>query len=236
LPLLPRLGIVACALVAAGVLVGASPAAPGWHRVVLGRSVDGRVISAWVSGDPSASRHLLVVGCIHGNEPAGIAIATALTSLRVPAGIGVWVIPNLNPDGVAAGTRGNAHGVDLNRNLPWHWQHLTGVYYSGPKPLSEPESRIAYQLITRLRPVVAIWFHQHLDLVDESGGSVAIERRYASLVHLPLVRLTRYPGSVISWQNQRFPGTTAFAVELPAGALSADSARMYATAALTVAR
>ena len=227
--------ITACALAAAGTLAGSGFAAGGWHRVVLGHSVDGRPIVAVVGGDPSAKRHVLVVGYIHGNEPAGTAITTALTSLHVPAGIELWVIPTLNPDGGAAGTRGNAHGVDLNRNFPWHWQHLAGVYYSGTKPLSEPESRIAYRLILRIKPVVAIWFHQHLDLVDESGGNVAIERRFASLVHLRLIQLTHYPGSVVSWQNAKLRGTTAFVVELPPGSLSADSARMYAVAVLKVA-
>ena len=83
---------------------------------------------------------------------AGTAITSVLTTLRVPAGVELWVIPNLNPDGVRCGTRGNAHGVDLNRNFPWHWQHLTGVTTPGPKPLSEPESKIAYRLILRVKP------------------------------------------------------------------------------------
>jgi murein peptide amidase A len=230
-----RLGITVCALGVAGLLAG-SATADAWHRVVLGRSVGGRAIVAFVGGDPSASRHVLVVGCIHGNEPAGTAITTVLTSLRVPVGVELWVIPYLNPDGAVAGTRGNAHGVDLNRNFPWHWRHLIGVHYSGPKPLSEPESQLAYRLIVRVKPVVAIWFHQQLDLVDESGGSVAVERQFASLVHLRLIRLAHLPGSVVSWQNARIHGTTAFVVELPAGPLPANSARLYAAAVLKVAR
>jgi protein MpaA len=231
-----RLAITACTLAAAGILTVAGSASGGWHRQLLGYSVDGRPIVAFVGGDSSAKRQVLVVGYIHGNEPAGTAITSVLTSLRVPAGIGLWVIPTLNPDGGAAGTRGNARGVDLNRNFPWHWQHLTGVYYSGTKPLSEPESRIAYRLILRIRPAVAIWFHQHLDLVDESGGRVAVERRFASLVHLRLIRLAHYPGSVVSWQNAKLRGTTAFVVELPAGPLTTDAARTYASAVLKVAR
>ena len=228
--------ITACTLAVAGMLVAGSAAGGRWHRLVLGHSVDGRPIVAFVGGDSSAKRHVLVVGYIHGNEPAGTAITTGLRSLRVPAGVELWVIPTLNPDGGAAGTRGNAHGVDLNRNFPWHWQHLTGVYYSGPKPLSEPESKIAYRLILRVKPVVAIWFHQHLDLVDESGGNIAVERRFAALVHLRLMRLTEYPGSVVSWQNANLHGTAAFVVELPAGSLTADSARMYAAAVMKVAQ
>ena len=216
-------------------MLAQAAAAGGWHRVVLGRSVDGRAIAAFVGGDPSATRRVLVVGCIHGNETAGTAITTVLTSLRVPAGVQLWVIPFLNPDGAAAGTRGNAHGVDLNRNFPWHWQHLSGIHYSGPKPLSEPESRIAYHLILRVKPVVAIWFHQHLDLVDESGGNAAVERRFAALVHLRLIRLAHDPGSAVSWQNAQLHGTTAFVVELPAGRLPANSARMFAAAVLKVA-
>jgi protein MpaA len=234
---LTRVAITACTLALACTLAATGSAAvSGWHRLVLGHSVDGRPILAFVGGDSSAKRHVLVVGYIHGNEPAGTAVTTVLRSLPVPAGVEMWVIPTLNPDGGAAGTRGNAHGVDLNRNFPWHWQHLTGVHYSGTKPLSEPESKIAYRLILRVKPVVAIWFHQHLDLVDASGGKIAVERRFASLVHLRLMQLAHYPGSVVSWQNAKLHGTTAFVVELPAGPLTADSARVYAAAVMKVAQ
>jgi protein MpaA len=192
-------------------------APPIRHEVVLGQSEQGRPIVAWETGDPNAKRRLLVVGCIHGNEPAGIAIATAVTRARAPAGTDVWVIPDLNPDGVAAQTRQNGRGVDLNRNFPYGWQPLRGIFYSGPHALSERESRIAYKLIRRIRPTVSIWFHQHLGLVDESGGDVRVERHFARLVGMRTRRLTRYPGSVAGWENQVLPGTTSFVVELPAG-------------------
>jgi protein MpaA len=132
----------------------------------------------------------------------------------------IWTIGDLNPDGVAANTRQNADGVDLNRNFPWHWRSLQargGLEFSGPHPLSEPESRIAHSLILRVRPRITIWFHQPLSVVDQSGGSLRIERNFARLLDLPVRRLDRYPGSAASWQDHRLPGTTAFVVELPPG-------------------
>src|SRR5436190_10677433 len=45
---------------------------------VIGHSVEGRPIRAYVVGDPSAPRHILVVGCVHGNETAGEAIIRGL--------------------------------------------------------------------------------------------------------------------------------------------------------------
>src|SRR5205823_294228 len=133
-----------------------------------------------------------------------------------PRELDLWIISDLNPDGAAAGTRVNAHGVDLNRNFPWRWQPLTGPYDSGPRPLSEPESRIAERLILQLQPAISIWFHQHLDVVDESGGSIAIERRFAAATGMRLARLPREPGSAVGWENHRFRAGTAFVVELPA--------------------
>ena len=154
------------ATAATAVLAGTGTAHAGVHRHVLGHSVDGRAIVAYELGDPASARTVLVVGCLHGNEPAGTAVTTALARLVPPAGVDLWFVPSFNPDGQAAGTRGNAHGVDLNRNFPWRWRPLHGVYDSGPRPLSEPESRIVHTLLLRLRPAISIWFHQHLDVVD----------------------------------------------------------------------
>ena len=217
-------------------LLLALPASARQHRLLIGRSVEGRRIDAVELGDRHGSKRLLVVGCIHGNECAGLAIVRALERLPTPAGVDLWVIENLNPDGYAAGSRQNADGVDLNRNFPWAWRPLSGIYDSGPRPLSEPESRIAYHLILRVRPRISIWFHQHERVVDESGGDIAVERRFAALVGLPLRRLPREPGSAVGWENHRLPGTTAFVVELPAGSLSAVAAAGYARAVLALAR
>jgi len=224
------------AMLLAPAAVGAAAATDpsGRQQTLLGRSVDGRPIVAIEVGDFDASKRVLVVGCIHGNEPAGIAIANRLAHISPPPELDLWIVPDLNPDGVAAHTRGNARGVDLNRNFPLGWQRLSGLFYSGPRPLSEPESRIAARLIRRVRPQISIWFHQHMDVVDESGGSLAIERRFAALVGLPLARLTREPGSVVGWENHTLPGATAFVVELPAGSLPATAVSRYANAVVAV--
>jgi protein MpaA len=204
------IGLATC-LPPAGLAAPASAAV----RTVIGHSVRGRPIAAISRGDPRARDKVLVIGCIHGNETAGIRITRRLIASPAPRRAGLWIVPSLNPDGVAAGTRGNAHGVDLNRNFPFAWRPLGGLEYSGPHPLSEPEARAARRLIRRVRPEVTIWFHQPFDLIDRSGGNAAVERRYAELVGLPLVRLRRYPGSASRWQNHALPGSTAFVAELP---------------------
>src|SRR6201986_1235147 len=101
----------------------------GWRRVVIGHSVRGRPIVARVLGPDAAPGKLLLVGCIHGNECAGIAILSALERQRVPAGVQLWLVREMNPDGTAADTRQNAHGVDLNRNFPFQWQRVTDPTY-----------------------------------------------------------------------------------------------------------
>ncbi len=209
-------------------------AAPAGHSRQLGRSVDGRPIHAIRVGDPRGTP-VLVVGCVHGNEQAGIAVARALAKLS-PHGIDLWIVPDLNPDGVAADTRQNAHGVDLNRNFPFRWRPQVGVYASGLHPLSEPEARIAHALILRVHPRLTVWFHQHLDLVWASGGNRAVERTFARVSGLPYRALPPLDGSAIDWQNHALPGTTAFAAELPAGRASPAQVARYVRAVLAAGR
>jgi len=228
--------VIAFAVLLSGVAPAGAADANGRREILLGWSVHDRPIVAVESGDFDASRRILVVGCIHGNEPAGIAVAHQLDEEPPPHELDLWVIPNLNPDGAAAGTRGNAHGVDLNRNFPWRWRRLAGVHDSGPQPLSEPESRLAYALITTLSPRVSIWFHQHLDLVDESGGAVTVERRFARLTRMRFSRLPREPGSVVGWENHLDPSASAFVVELARGSLSPTVAGRLAHAVIALGR
>lgn len=208
----------------------------GVRTITLGRSLEGRRIAVVERGDFDAATKTLVVGCIHGNETAGIAIARRLEKIPAPHELDLWIVANLNPDGAARYTRGNSRGVDLNRNFPWHWRPLRGLFYSGPHALSEPESRLAARLVREVRPSVSVWFHQHLDVVDESGGDVRLERRFAERVGLRLVRLTREPGSAVGWENHVDPSGTAFVVELPAGVLSARAVALFASAVILTSR
>jgi murein peptide amidase A len=206
---------------------------------VVGHSVKGREILARVVGSPAATRSILVVGCVHGNERAGEAITHRLRSVTPPSRTALWLVDEFNPDGCRANTRQNARGVDLNRNSPWDWRPLEqrwAPYYSGSGPLSEPESRAINRLITHLRPAVTVWYHQHASLVDDSsGGSLAIERHYARAVGLPLRSYGFVPGSITTWQDHTFAQDTAFVVELPSGSLPASSVSRHVAAILSLA-
>ncbi len=206
------------------------------ERELLGESYEGRAIRAFHEGDPTEIT-VLVVGCIHGDECAGVAIANRLLRGAPRRFVDLWVVKTLNPDGRAAGTRQNSRGVDLNRNFPFSWRPGPhGRYYPGRRPLSERESRIASRLISRIEPDITIWFHQPLALVDRSGGDVRIQRRYARLVGLPLVQLDRLHGTATSWQNHALSSSTAFVVELPSGPLPPRDAQRFAKAVFELVR
>jgi N-acetylmuramoyl-L-alanine amidase len=226
-----------CALLAAAATC--LLAVGGVDRSTFGHSAHGRALRVIRVGSAQAERNVLVVGVVHGNEPAGKAVTRALRSMRPPRGVALWLVPDLNPDGAASGRRQNARGVDLNRNFPFRWGAAGrpfNTYYSGRRPLSEPETRAAAELVGRIKPDVSVWYHQHLRLVTGQGGSPGLERRYARLTGLPRRRLPQYRGTAISWENRRLPGTTAFVVELPAGPLSRRAARRHARAVLAVSR
>jgi protein MpaA len=191
----------------------------------IGHSVDGRAIRPIVLGNPAAAHRVLVVGCIHGNETAGIAIVRRLIAVGAPAGTEIVAVTSVNPDGCRRGTRQNARGVDLNRNFPSNWERIGrygSLQYSGPRPLSEPESRYSVALIEQLQPQITIWFHQHEGFVRAWGQSIATARRFAQLARYPY-RSVEWPfGTAANWQNHRFPGTASFVVELPPGAVPPD--------------
>jgi len=220
---------------AAAAAAGPAPAhASGWETI--GRSEQGRPIRAMRVGSARARVKLLVVGVIHGNEQAGRAVVARLRRAHPPRGTALWLVDTANPDGMAQNTRPNANGVDLNRNFPYRWQPQDGVYESGSGPASEAETRVMQSFIEREQPRVTVWYHQALRIVVKSTGDAKLERLYSARSGLPRRSLPRYHGTAISWQNNAFPGDTAFVVELPGGALPPTGVRRHAGAVLALAR
>ncbi len=201
---------------------------------LIGRSVEGRPIRLFRLGDPTKRARTLVFGCIHGTECEGTDVTRRLRSGR--SSVPLWVVENLNPDGLQRGLRVNGRGVDLNRNFPSEWRRSGRPFdpeYSGSRPLSEPESRLAARLVRRLRPEVTVWFHQPQAVVRAFGASVGVARRYARRAGVPFA-VIRWPrGTAPNWQNQRL-GMRSFVVELPAGALPAAAAQRHARALLAL--
>jgi protein MpaA len=197
--------------------------------------VDGRAIKAVRLGDPDAARKAVVVGSIHGNERQGMRVTRAIKRRDV-SGVDMWVIDTVNPDGVARGTRGNARGVDLNRNWSYRWERGSGGYYGGPRPFSEPETRAMRRLIRRLRPDVTIWYHQPWNAVLACGGRDRVQRRYARRARMAVsCRGSGLPGTATSWQRRHVRGSTPFVVEFPQRSVSSASIRRHARAALKAA-
>jgi protein MpaA len=222
------------------VLIAAMPPAPPPPvHAVFGRSVRGRALRVARIGPRDAGRRVLVVGSIHGDEPAGRAVVRALARTPPQPGVAMWLVSTANPDGSAAGTRQNARGVDLNRNFPARWSP-TGppgsVYYAGPRATSEPETRALRRLVRRVRPTVGVWYHQHRRLVYRQGGARPdLIDRYGRLVGLAVRPSPRLPGTAIRWENATVRGGTAWVVELPPGRLSRRAVARHARAVRAIA-
>lgn len=192
---------------AAGAAGPDRPAAVVEHRVI-GRSVQGRPLHAWRLGEPGR-RRVVLLSTMHGNEPHTRQILTSLRDGRPIRGIDLWVVPVVNPDGLARHSRRNAHGVDLNRNFPHDWADLDGSYESGPRPGSEPETRAVMAFLRQVRPRRVLSFHQPLDGVDTDTKDARFARRLARALRLPTTTLDcggLCHGTMTSWYNARFPG------------------------------
>ena len=99
-----------------------SYATPRVVDLQLGTSGAGRPVTAVKIGD--GPRKFVLVGDTHGGPEANtFRLATELINYfrahasEVPPTVRLYIIPTLNPDGLAADTRFNARGIDLNRNM-----------------------------------------------------------------------------------------------------------------------
>ena len=193
------------------------------QRRVIGKSVKGRSIVAYFRGDPSAKHVVLVLGQMHGDEPAGPRTARYIVNnLKPTPNTGLWIIPTLNPDGMARGTRTNARGVDLNRNWPtsgWKRGSKGSRTYGGSKRASEPETRALIRFLERYRPDYIASIHQPLNGIGKSGKDVRFEKRLAANLGLKRKKFSVGHGNKVaptmtSWYNHRLGKSgTAVTVE-----------------------
>lgn len=204
----------------------------------IGTSVQGRPITAYHRGT-AGGIVVLVVGVIHGNENDGLAILDDLRTMPLPDGYDLWLLPAINPDGLANDVRGNGNQVDLNRNFPHDWTSIArpGEWqYSGSGPASEPETQAFMTFALRLHPALTLWYHQDAHTVGPSAGRDGpLRQRYAQLTGLDYVSVTggKYTGVAATWVRKTMPDTMSFIIELGA-TLTAEQARVHADAVVEI--
>ena len=187
---------------------------------VIGYSVEGRPIAAYRIG--AGPLKVVLVGDIHGGFEANTHVLAQqfLAHFQaypgeVPARVSLWIIPTMNPDGLAAGTRWNAHDVDLNRNADTDLDGCAGNDWStdtvglegphpgagGAYPFSEPEARAVRDFVADAW--IAVFYHS----ADEAIYGDTCQR------HLPTTRLatilsgaTGYPVPPEGWSSYPITG------------------------------
>jgi len=211
--------------------------------MVMGTSRRGRPIVARCFGGKQSTpgSTLLVVGAIHGDEPASAEAVWELAERLAAApqhqsAARVYVMPALNPDGLVARTKNSASDVDLNRNFPsrnFVRAHAPG-YDPGPGPLSEPETALLARLVDELGVDAVLSVHAPFACVNFDGPARDWAETVAAACGWPVRPNIGYPtpGSLGSWLgvDREMPVLT---LELPPGPLAAF--RPPAAAALDAA-
>jgi len=197
----------------------------------LGQSTEMRPIYGRRFG--GAGPALLVFGGIHGDEPSSVEALIELAGRlpRDPQRAPVWLLPAVNPDGVARGRKNSARDVDLNRNFPatsFSTSHAPG-YFPGPAPLSEPETRVIADLIAREPIAAVVAVHAPFACVNYDGPAAAWAEAVAAACGWPARADLGYPtpGSLGSWLGID-RGLPVLTLELPPGPLAGFRGRAAA--------
>jgi protein MpaA len=240
LTLVPSAQAPASAAPEASVAPVAVAAAPVTRTSVIGTSVEGRPITAIHRYWPGVANRktVVVIGTVHGDEPAGTRVTTRLTTAKLPRNVNLWIIPTGNPDGLAAGRRTNAHKVDLNRNFPYRWKRINvgKSTYSGPSKASEPETKALIRFFKKVKPRQTVVFHQPLYGVGTSVKRMDVVKAYSRETGLPVKSFACTGvcyGSFGSWHNRAMSGVSV-TVEFGAGRPSVSRIKKATAAVLKI--
>ncbi|MEO8363420.1 MAG: M14 family zinc carboxypeptidase [Ilumatobacteraceae bacterium] len=206
----------------------------------FGRSVKGVPLLVHRRGAPDGIP-VLVIGVIHGDETAGLAVMDLLDTMELSPKIDLWLVRSMNPDGQDARTRQNANGVDLNRNFPVRWAPSGSVgywQYAGPSAASEPETQAMVRLGNLIKPQIVIFYHQdYFRIAPAAGRAGEIRARYAELVQLPILPIVggTYSGTTGIWTRSfQGPNGVSMTVEFGPSPLRPGEAKWNADAIMTI--
>ena len=160
---------------------------------------------------------LLVMAGIHGEEPeTTFLLSRVLRAFDEPFDSIAFILC-ANPDGAALGTRGNANGVDLNRNFKTQNFSMEKVgsrsileasrdtlLSPGAFAGSEPETQALVALIEKLKPVSVLAMHAPMGCVDAPQKTTLVEG-VMDAFNLPWLPDIGYktPGSFGTWCGER---------------------------------
>ncbi len=197
-----RGGLVAFAMVlaAAVLLAGRGPASFADDAdTIIGTSQAGRLLIVYHLG--SGSVPVLVLGGQHGApEENTVRLVNQLYyyfvdhPAEIPANIRLDLMPEVNPDGLASGTRLFRDSVDPNRNWgtpdwqsdAWDSNGVFRIGLGGPEPFSEIETQALRDYVLATRPAMVVNYHSRggfmfggrTDRVGDLAAAYATASRY----------------------------------------------------------
>ena len=150
-----------------------------------------------ISGEKT-SKKILIVGVFHGEEPQGFWAINDyfFNGKNLNAKNNIYIIPCLNPDGMAKNIRQNSNGVDLNRNLPtknWAKSEKNSEYYGGTAPGSEKETKFIVEVIESINPDFILTLHSPFAIVNYDGDAKFEAQKISDLCKYPIQADIGYP-------------------------------------------
>jgi protein MpaA len=142
---------------------------------------------------------VLVLAAVHGNEPEGSDLAFALIdefSKGFGLGLQLTIVPQFNLEGLLRGTRVNANGIDLNRNLPsndWSPEIKNPRYPPGPFANSESENQALVAWLDEHRPKMIFSLHSYHPMLNVNGDCRPEAETLHRLLGYPIVEDMGYP-------------------------------------------